>query len=163
MRCQQESAAWEAGPGSRTEAGPGSAVPSPGGALCNHGNTASEPSADSSDPARAATTSSRPGGVGDTPTWNDPHATLLRGGESSGKILENIRLWGPRGRKGLPAENNLVFGQKDSGWYLGSNSEPSPGPRRKNAMVSYGWVASWKKRQVTLKPRPEKAVGTGRP
>lgn len=40
-----------------------------------------------SDPARAATTSSRPEWVGDMQTWNDPHAVLLRGGQSSGKNL----------------------------------------------------------------------------
>lgn len=39
--------AWDAGPGSRLEAGPGSTAPSSRGALCNHGNIASQPSADS--------------------------------------------------------------------------------------------------------------------
>lgn len=92
----------------------GSAVPSSRGALCNHGNAASEPSATASDPARAAATSSRPGWVGDMQAWYDPRAMLLGGGESSSKILENIRLWGPRGEKGLRVGNNQIFGQRET-------------------------------------------------
>lgn len=62
---------------------------------------------------------------------------MQRWGESYGKISENIRLWGPRGGKGLPAGNKLVFGQRETadGVWI-PVLEPSPGPRRKNTVVS---------------------------
>lgn len=54
-------------------------------------------------------------------------------GERSGKISENIRLWGLRGGKGLPAGNKLVFSPRETadGVWI-PVFEPSPGPRRKN-------------------------------
>lgn len=53
-----------------------------------------------SDPARAAATSSRPGRVGDTQTWNDPHAMLGR------EIWQNLRkhqALGPERWEGAPS------------------------------------------------------------
>lgn len=111
--CQQDSAAWQTGPGSRLEAGPGSATPSSRGALCNHGNSASH----SWWTLRLCQGSSNfllaSGGVGDDrQTWNDPRGMLM-GGER--KSQRNVRLCGPGGEKGLPARNRLVFGQRHTG------------------------------------------------
>lgn len=65
-------------------------------------------------------------------------------GESSGKISENIRLWGLRGGKGLPAGNKLVFGPRETadGVWI-PVFEPSPGPRRKNTVVPNAWEAGF--------------------
>lgn len=92
-----------------------------------------------------------PPGLGGWGTWYDPHAMLLGGGESSSKLLENIRLWGPSGGKGLPGENNLIFGQRETvdGVQV-PIFETSLGPKRKDAAVPCAWVASWEKRQVSM-------------
>lgn len=91
--CWQETAAWETGPGSRLQAGPGSATPSSRGALCNHGNSASH----SWWTLRLCQGGSNfllaLGGAGDdTQTWNDPRGMLLEAGQNSGKISANVRL-----------------------------------------------------------------------
>lgn len=82
-------------------------------------------------------------------------------GVSASKILENIRLWGPSGEKGLRVGNNLIFGQREK--MCRFQFLKLARPKAEGRVAPDAWVASWEKRQVSLQPHPKKAVGRGRP